>query len=168
METKKNKQARRLARKRKTQRSTQPLSGQQILLKRARTSEHFKDTKVIVSPHGIEKISEVILRFAEPLQDEYGVVPPNMIRLAIPVWNASFLREDAQKQAIKNIVKIVPVTEREARREMILIISMLLERKENYFADNKRIIMDYHITESAHRLNLDVVSTVAEDHTPDT
>jgi hypothetical protein len=167
MAAKKDKKTRRLARKRKTQRSTQPSSGQQILLKRARTSEHLKDNKVIVSPPGTEKMSEVILRFAEPLQDEYGVVPPNMIRLAILVWNASFLPEDTQKQAIKNIVEIVPVTEREARREMILAISMLLERKENYFSDNKRVIMDYHITESAHRLNLDVVSTVAEGYDPD-
>ncbi len=79
MAAKKDKKARRLARKRKVQRSTQP-SGQQILLKRARTSEHFKDAKVIVNPAGTEKMSAVILRFAEPLQDEYGVVPPKMIQ----------------------------------------------------------------------------------------
>ncbi len=101
MAAKKDKKARRLARKRKIQRSTQP-SGQQILLKRARTSEHFKDTKVIASPPGTEKMSEVILRFAESLQDKYGVISPNMIRFAILIWNASLMPEDTQKQAIHN------------------------------------------------------------------
>ena len=168
MATKKDKKARRLSRERKIQRSTQPLSGQQVLLKRARTSKHFKDTKVIASPPGTEKMSEVILRFAEPLKDEYGDVPPHMIRLALLVWNASFLKEDAHKQAIRSIVEIVPATEREVRLEMLLTISMLLERKVKYFSNNKRVIMDYHITISDHRLNLDVVSTVAKDDTPDT
>ncbi len=166
MAAKKDKKARRLARKRKIQHSTQP-SGRQILLKRARTSEHLKDAKVLVSPAGTEKMSAVILRFAEPLQDEYGVVPPSMIRFAILVWNASLLPKDAQQKAIQDIVKIVPVAEREVRQDMVLAINMLLESKAKYFADNKRYIMDYHITESAHRINLNVVSTVAEGYDPD-
>ena len=167
MAAKKDKKARRLARKRKAQRSTQP-SGQQILLKRARTSEHFKDTKVIASPPGTEKMSEVILRFAESLQDEYGVVSPNMIRFAILIWNASLMPEDTQKQAIQDIAKAVPDADREVQQGMILAISVLLERKEKYFGDNKRFIVDYQITESDHRINLNVVSTVAKDDTHDT
>jgi hypothetical protein len=163
MATKKDKQARRLARKRKAQRRTQPSSGQQILLKRAQTSEHLKNAKVIASPPGTEKMSEVILRFAEPLQDEYGAVPPNMIRFAIVVWNASLLPKKEQQKSIKNLTKIVPITQRQARRELLLTASMLLERKEKYFAGIKRAIMDYEITETADRINLDVVSTVAEN-----
>jgi hypothetical protein len=167
MAAKKDKKARRLARKRKAQRASQQPSGQQLLLKRTRTSEHFKDAKVIVNPAGTEKMSEVILRFAEPLQDEYGIIPPNMIRFAILVWNASLLPEDMQKQAIKDIAKIMPDADRETRRGMILAVSMLLERKEKYFSDNKRFIIDYQITETDHRINLDVVSTVAKGYDPD-
>ena len=163
---KKDKKARRLARKRKVQRSPQP-AGRQILLKRARTSEHVKDAQMLVNPAGTEKMSAVILHFAEPFQDAYGVVPPKMIQFAILVWNASLLPQDAQPHAIKTIVNLVPVTEREARREIVLLTSMLLERKAKYFADNTRYIMDYHITESAHRINLNVVSTVAEGYDPD-
>ena len=166
MAAKKDKKARRLARKRKTQRSQQP-SGQQILLKRARTSERFKDAKVLINPAGTEKMSEVILRFAEPLQDEYGVIPPNMIRFAILVWNASLLPEGAKKRAIKELVKAMPDADRDIRQGMLLAISMLLERKERYFSNNKRFIMDYQITESADRINLDVVSTMAEGYDPD-
>lgn len=162
MTTKKDKKTRRLARKRKAQRSPQP-SGRQVLLKRARTSERLKDAKVIVNPAGTEKMSEVILRFAEPLQDEYGVVPPNAIRFAIVVWNASLLPKEEQQKAIKNLTKILPVTEREDRLAMLSAVSMLLESKAKYFADIQRAIVDYHITETAHRIHLDVVSTVAEN-----
>lgn len=166
MAAKKDKKARRLARKRKAQRSQQP-SGQQILLKRAQISEHFKDARVIINPAGPEKMSEVILRFAEPLQDEYGVIPPNMIKFAILIWNASLLPEDAKKQALKDLSKAMSDADREERRAMVWVISMLLERKEKYFADNRRLIIDYQITESAHRINLDVVSTVSKGYDPE-
>jgi hypothetical protein len=49
---------------------------------------------------------------------------------------------------------------------MFLIANMLLERKKQYFAHNKRLIMDYHITESAHSIYLDVMSTVPEGYHP--
>jgi len=62
MAVKKDKKARRLARKRKEQRRT-PSSGQQILLNRVRASQHFHNTQVMVNPAGTEKMSEVILRF---------------------------------------------------------------------------------------------------------
>jgi hypothetical protein len=68
MTAKKDKKARRLARKRKAQRST-PSSGQQVLLKRVRISQHLQNTPVMVNPAGTEKMSEVILRFAAPFKD---------------------------------------------------------------------------------------------------
>jgi hypothetical protein len=81
MTAKKDKKARRLARKRKAQRSTPP-SGQQVLLKRVRASQHFHNTQVMVNPAGTEKMSEVILRFAEPFKDHDGLVPRAMIEIA--------------------------------------------------------------------------------------
>src|SRR4029434_2461050 len=85
MAAKKDKQARRLARKRKAQRSTLP-SGQQVLLKRVRASQHFPNTQVIVNPAGTEKMSEVILRFAEPLKDEDGMAPKALRELPFIIW----------------------------------------------------------------------------------
>ncbi len=76
--------------------------------------------------------------------------------------------EDTQKQAIQDIAKAVPDADREIQQGMILAVRVLLERKEKYFGDNKRFIVDYQITESDHRINLNVVSTVAKDDTHDT
>ena len=165
MAAKKDKQARRLARKRKAQRRT-PSSGQQILLNRVRASQHFHNTQVMVNPTGTEKMSEVILRFAAPCKDHDGPVPRAMIEIAIIMWNASFMPSDMQRKAVEDVVNVLPSHDSEARREMLRTAHMLLERKKQHFSDNKRMIMDYHITESAHGIHLDVVSTVPEEYTP--
>ncbi len=176
MADKKDKQARRLARKRKAQqpKAQQPKaqqgnlpSGQQVLLKRVQASEHLKNRKVIQSPSGAEKMSDVIHRFAEPLQDEDGDVPPNMIRFAILVWNASILKKGEREKIIKDIENVLPDPDEEMREIMISIIDMLLERKEKHFSDNKRCILDYHITETDNSVDLDVVSTLPEGYNPD-
>jgi hypothetical protein len=166
MTAKKDKKTRRLARKRKVQRHT-PFSGQQILLKRVRASQHFQNTQVMVNPAGTEKMSEVILRFAEPFKDEYGIVSKAMLEIAIILWNASFMPSDMQSKAVEDVVNVLPRDNTEARREMFFIANMLLERKKQHFSDNKRMIMDYHITESAHSIHLDVVSTVPEGYHPE-
>jgi hypothetical protein len=44
----------------------------------------------------------------------------------------------------------------------------LLARKQTYFADNTRVIVDYQITQSRDMLHLDVVSTLGQDYHPDT
>ncbi len=160
MTAKKDKQARRLARKRKVQRHT-PFSGQQVLLQRVRASQHG------LNPAGTEKMSEVILRFAEPFKDDDGLVSKAMLEIAIIIWNASFMPKDMQRKALEDVVNVLPSDDSEARRELFLIVNMLLERKRQYFSNNKRMIMDYHITESAHSIHVDVVSTVPEGYHPE-
>lgn len=166
MAAKKDKQARRLARKRKGQKRNLP-STQQAVFKRVQSSEYFKNTKLIPNTGEVEKMSDVILRFAEPLQDEYGIVPSDMIRFAILVWNASILPKESQDQAFKDIDNLIPRDDRESRQEMLMTISILLERKEKYFSDNKRFIVDYNIRESDRRIHLDVASTFPEGYRPD-
>ena len=166
MASKKDKQARRLARKRKAQRRKQP-SGQQVLLKRVQASEHLKNVKIIQNTGETEKMSDVILRFAESLKDEYGIIPPNMIRFAILVWNVSILKKGEQEEVIKYIENIMPDPDEEMREIMVSIIDMLLERKEKYFSDNNQFIVDYNIRESSRRINLDVVSILPEGYNPD-
>ncbi len=166
MTAKKDKKARRLARKRKVQRRT-PSSGQQILLNRVRASQHFQNTQVMVNPTGTEKMSEVILRFAEPFKDDDGLVPRAMLEMAIILWNASFMPSDMQRKAVEDLVNVFPRDDSEARREILRTAHRLLERKKQHFSDNKRMIMDCHITESAHSIHLDVVSTIPEGYHPE-
>ena len=165
MAAKKDKQARRVARQRKAQRHT-PFSGQQILLNRVRASQHLPNTQVLVNPVGTEKMSEVILRFAEPFKDQDGLIPRAMLEIAIILWNASFMPSAMQRKAVEDVVNVLPSENTEARRELFVIAQRLLERKKQYFSENQRMIMDYHITESAHSIYVDVMSTVPEGYHP--
>ena len=121
----------------------------------------------MVNPAGTEKMSEVIFRFVEPFKDDDGLVSKAMLEIAIIIWNASFMPKDMQMKAMADIINVFPRDDREARREMFFIAHMLLERKKQYFSDNQRMIMDYHITESAHSIHVDVVSTVPEGYDPE-
>ena len=158
----KDKQAQRVARKRKAQRR-QALSAQEALFKRVQSSEYFKNVEVVRGVGITEKMSDVILRFAEPLQDEDGDLGANQVRLAIMIWNASLLPEETQAEALQEIQEIIPRHHREARREMLELIDELLERKETHFSENKRIIIDYDIRDTARGLHLNVVSTPPQD-----
>jgi len=94
-------------------------------------------------------------------------MPKAMIDIAIIIWNASFMPQDMQRKALEDIIDVLPRDASEARREMLLMVHMLLERKKQYFSHNKRLIVDYHITESARSIHLDVVSTIPEGYHPE-
>ena len=166
MSAKRQRKQERRARKRKVQQARQP-SGQQILLKRAQQSEYLQDAQILVNSGDIEKMSDVILRFAEPiLRGSQGVITKNAIRLAIGVWNVSFLPKDEQSEALKPILNMLPEDDQDTRRDLAAVIDMLLARKQRYFAHNTRVILDYQITESPDSLHLDVISTVAKEYRP--
>jgi hypothetical protein len=171
MSNRKDKQSRRLARKRKAQKPRaqgQSLrSSQAALFKRLQSSDYFKDTLLVQNTGNLEKMSDVIHRFAEPLQDENGDITANVLRFAILVWNASLLPKDEQEEACREIMKALPVRGRGVRGEILSAINMLLERKEKYFSDNKRIIIDYDITETKDSLHLNVASTVPKGYHPE-
>ena len=133
MTPKKDRRQQRCVKKRKVQRDAQS-PGQQILHKRVQASEHLKDTQIIVNPPNAEKMSDVILQFAEPLKDSYGVVPETMIHLAILVWNTALLPEHEQMNSIKTITKTITHNDRELKKDCLALIDMLLKRKRQLFA----------------------------------
>jgi hypothetical protein len=114
-----------------------------------------------------EKMSDVILRFAEPLKDAYGSMTEKVIFFAILVWNASLLPHNAQVDAIKAIVEKLAETDRELQVHCLAYITILLDRKQKMFAENRRFILDYHVSESSGHLHLDVVSTLVPDKETD-
>lgn len=166
MSDKRARKQERRARKHKAQRTHQP-SGQQILLKRAQKSDYLKDAQILVNSGDIEKMSDVILRFAEPLlRDPHGVISKHVIRFAIAVWNASLLPKDEQSESLKPIVNMLPEDDQDARDKLIATFDMLLARKQRYFANNTRVTLDYQITDPADMLHLDVISTVGKAYHP--
>ncbi len=111
------------------------------------------------------KLSEAILEFAEPLMDkcETVVQQKRLIDLAILAWNISYLPKDQQEQEKEKIIKNLWRGDSEAQSFMKAMFDCLLERKEKYFAHEKRVIINYDVSELSDRLNLTVLGSTQKN-----
>ena len=111
------------------------------------------------------KMSEVILDFAEPLLDaiDDDEFFENAINCAVACWNLSFLPEKKQRRQLRAIVNELGKSALLTRVEAEDCTRMLLERKRIFFADEKRIVVNYKVVEEEDHHHLFVMSTFAKD-----
>jgi hypothetical protein len=138
-------------------------SAKQKVLERVSELDKFK---LIDSPTGTEKMSEVILEFAAPLietlpDDSSGDVGfENAVAIAIMIWNASLMPEQKRQKTIEEIMNALPHSDTEEIATVDKMIKMLLKRKKKHFAQNRRFIVDYEVSTSKNERNVFVVSTM--------
>ena len=120
--------------------------------------------KIVMNPEGELKMSEVLLKFVEPLL-EFNKEDDNfktIIGISIAAWNLSLLPEDRQEEAkkefIEGFVNLVP----EVYDASVQIVEMLIERKKTEFADIKRFIKDYEIVNTEYGPRINVASTLSK------
>ena len=147
----------------KKKRNTARKSAKSIVLNRVKKSKHLSNFELIDNPPGTEKMSQVILNFAEPmtdgLSDEDDDAFRNIIGLAISVWNASLLPDKEQEKTLEQIVEVVVDSDAVDLTMLHYFIDALMKRKKKYFFKNKRFIIDYQIITSKRGRHLYVVST---------
>jgi hemerythrin len=118
--------------------------------------------KQIVFKSNGEKMSEVLLEFIEPYK-KHATTPEayrKLIALAVIAWDAALL-EGSEKQNLitRSTETILGTAGEEWRKDLQHILTMLIERKERHFADNKRYIIDYQVSETKDNYHLSVIST---------
>lgn len=103
-------------------------------------------------------MSEVLREFAEPYEpfasteEDYKA----LYGVAALAWNMALSSRKEREQAIRDMVREgMPPIPKEAR----LVIDELIHRKQRYFAEYDRIILDYHVTMVPEGVYLRVVST---------
>jgi hypothetical protein len=145
-------------RKRKGQGATAPEELKRELLAR----EPFEGQKVIFQSSG-QKMSEVLLQFIEPFK-KYATTTQayeKLIVLAILASNAALLEGADRQNLINQATKIVlGQAGAEWKKDLDHILALLVKQKERYFADNKRRIIDYRLTDTGKNYHLAVVSTL--------
>jgi hypothetical protein len=109
-------------------------------------------------------MSEVLLDFAEPLLDaiDDDELFENAINCAVACWNLSFLPGKKQQRQLRAIVNELGKSDPLTRHEFEDCTRMLLERKRIFFADEKRIVVNYKVVEEDHH-HLFVMSALAKD-----
>jgi len=109
---------------------------------------------VRLNPPGVEKMSGVLLRFAEPILDRSAPIEETRAALffAMTIWNYPLLSEKAPSKA-KDMLRDVmrhPRLKSEAQR--------LLARKAQLFADDRRMLYDLEVFEKGGHLTVQALS----------
>ena len=124
-----------------------------------------------ISTEGIEfvesldgvKMSEVILKLAEPLLKKYGDDEKRIktiISLTILEWNRLMLPEDEREKFQEEMIdKLSPPGDDADMVGSILYINELIaKRQKKYFPDLKKLIIDYELIVSDGKITLNISS----------
>ncbi|HEC04452.1 MAG TPA: hypothetical protein ENI81_13035 [Phycisphaerales bacterium] len=107
-----------------------------------------------------EKLSAVILDFARPLTDSLDDRDfKGAICIAIFCWNIALLPEDEQERERCSVVQKLTQKAPEIADDIQTWSRKLLDRKKALFADDRRMVVEYRVTEEGDFHHLFVLST---------
>jgi len=157
-----NQKNKRPKQKKKNKRKKPLSAGMAALLQRLPDLGSSLPQKVLINPPDHEKMSEVILEFAQPLLDVVNddASTKHIIAFAIDAWNFAIIQEQSGSKALE---KMMRETAKSGTDEATIVrykpyFDMLFQRKRELFPDNQRMILDYEFTESRDNFHLNVLS----------
>ncbi|HZU35784.1 MAG TPA: hypothetical protein VFA18_07745 [Gemmataceae bacterium] len=103
---------------------------------------------VIVSPPGVEKMSVVLEEFVEPYMEDCKTpeTVEKLLSLGTIAWNAALVSGSEREDLLNSMLSEMPAEIRDDARSILL---ELVHRKETYFADNQRFILDFQLVPGA-------------------
>ena len=120
--------------------------------------EKFPHQEVIVGPpnDGI-KMSEVLEEFVKPYREhaETEEAYRNLLAVAVVAWNVMLFHEKERLPMLDELLLILPKDERELGIE---IIEKLMVRKERFFSEYRRMIIDFEVGDIGREWHLSVIS----------
>jgi hypothetical protein len=127
--------------------------GQRELI--VRTVAQGPNVQLRINPAGVEKMSDVLLRFAEPILDQVAPLHEKKATLlfAITAWNYCLMSLEERSHMRLSLSHIFNNARYRADFEM------LIQRKTELYPRNRRLFMGLEVAESAGRLQVNVAST---------
>jgi hypothetical protein len=115
--------------------------------------------KLIRNPPGKEKMSAVILDYAEPLMEHAENVEQQhkAIAMAIICWNASLLTGEDRGRILAEAFAEPGDMEDSGVQE---VIEFMLSRKQELFSHNKKMVVDWFVKDKGDQLLLEVATTL--------
>lgn len=140
------------------------MGGLRKLRRRSRGSHHEAEPLRSRDIFPGRKMSEVLLDFASPLldaaDDDYF---ETTIGFAVLCWNLSFLPDGERQKELEHMINEIGGTDTLFRTGVEDHTRMLLKRKQEYFAKDRRFIMNFKIVEEGNNSRLLVMSAPAKD-----
>ncbi len=128
--------------------------------------EVFKGQKIQLHESG-EKMSEILGLFIEPYVEfttNYHAYH-NLVATAVVAWNAALLDAKHQRQFLNDAKKSMTI-DPTTQKDLLAIVSEMIERKKLLFAANHRFIVNYKVIDMGRNYQLIIVST-PENLSPD-
>jgi hypothetical protein len=111
----------------------------------------------------LPKLSERIWEYAEPLLDAAtnAEAQKRAAQLAIISWNAAMLPEAKVEDLLRPTLQQLSGGDPRLARELLSIYSMMIERKHEYFEYDRRLVVDFSLSDGPDGVHLMVASTQA-------
>jgi hypothetical protein len=126
----------------------------------------LEEKEILYQPSGEVKMSEVIMDFIEPYREYANTYEAHrkLITLALLAWNAALLPENEQKAMVEKVVGSLKLSKSDTEG-MMNIVEEMIERKNKYFVDYTRTILDYQLSYAEEGFHLSVASMLEVDET---
>lgn len=125
-----------------------------------RVTEEYKDSnlKFVRNPKGKEKMSAVFFDFIKPYMEHATTKDAfeNLVVMGLAAWNAATFQGREREETVKKFLKLMPWRD---RRDAQAILEEMIERKDKYYPENNRLILDYQLTMTQNGPHLSVIST---------
>lgn len=117
------------------------------------------DREFVYAPKQAEKMSEVLLDFIEPYRELADTTEAmhRLITIALVAWNTALLPKAEQAESLKQISKALPA---DVVDDFHAIVGEMIERKNKFFADYTRNILDYELADTGDSYHISVISTL--------
>jgi hypothetical protein len=140
------------------------MGGLRKLRRRSRGSRHEVEPLRSREIFPGRKMSEVLLDFVSPLLDtEDDDFFETTIGFAALCWNLAFLPDGERQKELEHIINEIGGADPLFRTGVENRARMLLKRKQEYFAKDRRFIMNFKIVEEGNNSRLLVMSAPAKD-----
>ncbi len=144
--------------KRRTKRRSSPLER----FSREFASEH-SNVEVRIEPSGEISVSDAISRLIEPYGQDADDLDSfrTLVSFACVAWNLSILPRQEDDQLMEELMALTQA-DVEDSLEMLALVNELMDRKNTFFPDVNRLIMDWKVTEQGEDFHIPIASTLEE------
>lgn len=120
--------------------------------------QDFPDKKISFKRQYSNKLSDVIFEFARPMLELCHSIEQekNAIGLMIILWNAANIPELSTEELFGMLSNLIGKADPDLLQEMKEIAHEYILRKDQFFADDKRLVESYNLTNTKEGLHLEV------------
>jgi hypothetical protein len=136
--------------------------------KRKKTILAYKEVMakapIIIETDLPEKMSEVLLEYAQPLLEnaETQAEMDKALAFAVFAWNTSLIPPAEQKKSILALFEKLSINDPGEQADFMAMLAMMIIRKRQEFSDINRVIVNYRITDTGADFHVSVVSTLTD------